>query len=272
MFDMNGQVNAIMNNQQQLGVYFGNIQNQFTPGYKAESINFSDMMGKAMGGPMAQMRSSGIIFTQGSIVKTNNATDLALNGNGFFVVSDGSRTHYTRNGQFAWRNGSLENPSGMKVMGYTLDELGNSLGQPVPITLTMDPNSKLYNGKYTGFHFDDAGKLYGDYTYIDNLTKQAVTTSTPLYQVCVASFANPSGLAKSGTTTFIATENSGAAVVGTSGQGALGQVCPQSLEMANVDFAQQAAAIGMAKQNYEANFAAFRAMDKLTEQAIGLVR
>ena len=60
--------------------------------------------------------------------------------------------------------------------------------------------------------------------------------------------------------------------LGTANTGALGQVQSGKLEMSNVDFAQQAALIGMAKQNYEANFAAFKAMDKLTESAIGLVR
>ena len=77
---------------------------------------------------------------------------------------------------------------------------------------------------------------------------------------------------KTGTTTFGKTDGSGEAVVGVAGQGAMGRIAAGSLELANVDFAQQAAAIGMAKQNYEANFAAFKAMDKLTESAIGLVR
>lgn len=271
MFDMNYQVNAILNNQQQLNTYFNNLQNQFTPGYKAESVNFTDIMNQSMAG-RAKARSSGIIFSQGAIAQTGNPTDLAINGNGFFMLSDGVATHYTRDGRFTWKDGQLVHPTGMKAMGYALDECGNVSSRLGPISLNLDAASKLWGGRYTGFHFDGTGKLYGDKTDVDPLTKQVVTTSVPLYQVAVASFANPSGLRKSGTTTFMESENSGQAVVGVSGQGALGQVVPQSLEMANVDFAQQAAAIGMAKINYNANFAAFRAMDKLTESAIGLIK
>ncbi len=268
---MNYQANAIMYTQQRLNSHFVNLQNQFTPGYKPEQVEFRDLV-TGYGGKGAQVKSSGIIFEQGQIVKTANPTNLAIEGNGFFVLNDGVRTHYTRDGRFMFKNGELVNPEGLKVMGYQLDNNGNISSDLQPISLNFDPKTKLYGGKYTGFHFDSSGKLYGDRTVIDPLTGKAVTTSVPLYQVAVASFANPSGLTKTGTTTFAETENSGQAVVGTAGQGALGRIHPSSLEMATVDFAQQAAAIGMAKQNYEANFAAFKAMDKRRQSAINLIR
>lgn len=272
MFDMNYQTNAIMGNQQQMNTYFTNLQNQFTPGYKAETVNFGDLMGQAMAG-QAKIKSSGIVFTQGQLVQTQNPTDLAISGNGFFVVSDGARSNYTRDGRLEFRDGFLTHKAtGMKVMGYALDANGNPTSQLTPVNLGLDPVTKLYAGRFTNFHFDAAGKMYGDTAMTDPLTKQTVVSSVPIFQVAVGSFANPSGLRKSGTTTFMETENSGQAVVGTPGQGALGIVAPQYLEMSNVDFAQQAAAIGMAKQNYEANFAAFKAMDKMTENAIGLIR
>jgi len=274
MFDMNSQTNAIMQNQMMLNSYFSNLQNQFTPGYKPESVNFNDIYSQAMGSRGAQAASSGIVFTQGNITRTNNPTDLALNGNGFFAVTDGGRTHYTRDGRFAILSGQMTHQStGMVLEGFALDTQGNRVSeQKAPIKLDLDPATGLYNGQYTGYHFDQSGKLYGETAIQDPITKQVVVSSVPIYQVAVASFANPSGLAKSGSTTFTETMNSGQAVVGVSGQGALGQVQPQSLEMATVDFAQQSAAIGMARQNYNANFAAFRAMDQLTQSAIGLIR
>lgn len=271
MFDFNYQAAAIQQNQQMLNTYFQNLQNQFTPGYKAQAIQFNDIMSQAMAGG-AKKAQSGIIFSQGQIFQTQNPTNLAINGQGFFVVSDGFRTHYTRDGRFAFVNGVLTNPEGRKVMGFPLDSQGNISGEMKPIELSLDPQTKLYGGKYTGFHFDETGKLYGESTITDPTTGQTITTATPLYQTAVASFANPSGLRKTGTTSFGESEHSGSAVVGVAGQGALGQVVPGSLELANVDFAQQAAAIGMARQNYEANFAAFQAMDKLTKSAIGLIR
>ncbi|MCD6310747.1 MAG: flagellar hook basal-body protein [Candidatus Eremiobacteraeota bacterium] len=272
MFDYNYQVNAIVNNQQMLNTHFTNLQNQFTPGYKARSIDFTDVMGQTASGKSAKVQSSGIIFTQGAIAKTSTPTDLAVNGNGFFTLFDGRRLHYSRDGRFRWKDGALTHPSGMKLMGFPLDIHGNIAGKMGPIQMSMDPNSVLFGGRYMNYRFDEAGKLYGETTVIDPLTKQAVTTTTPLYQVALSAFANPSGLSMTSNTTYSASKSSGAGVVGVAGQGALGQIVPQSLEMSNVDFAQQAAAIGMTRQNYEANFAAFRSMNRLTEDAIRLVR
>ena len=271
MFDMNYQANAVQYNQQKLNSNFGNLQNQFTPGYKEEQTNFHSMVtGHGGKGPMVQ--STGIVFEQGQIVKTPNPTNLAVEGNGFLIVSDGVRNHFTRDGRFSFQNGQLVNVNGHKVMGYQLDDQGNVTSELQPVSLTFDPQSKLYGGKYTAYHFDGAGKLYGERTTVDPLTGKAVSVSVPLFQSGMAAFANPSGLTKSGNTSFVETDNSGPAVIGTAGQGALGRIHPSSLEMSTVDFAKQSAAIGMTKQNYEANFASFKAMDAMRKQAFSLIR
>lgn len=271
MMDMYGQSNAMGQNQETLKSYFENMKNQFTPGYKAESVQFNDIM-SSTGTHGAKTKKTGIIFTQGEIFKTQTSTNLAINGQGFFVLNDGNKTHYTRDGRFTFQDGNLKAADGKSVQGYPLDAQGNISGDSGAINLSMDPKTKLYGGKYTGFHFDETGKLYGEATSTDPVTGQSVTSSTPLYQVGVASFANASSLHKTGTTTFEESEDSGHAVVGVAGQGALGAVCPGSLELANVDFMQQGAAIGIAKQAFDANMAAFRAMDKLTQSALGLVK
>lgn len=272
MFDMNYQANSVMHNQQLLNSRFSNLQNQFTPGYKSEQTNFQDMV-TGFGGKGAKVSRKTINFSQGPIAKTGKSTDLALKGNGFFVVNDGNRSHYTRDGRFSiGKDGFMVNPEGLKAMGYQLDNQGNISSEQQPINLAYDPKSKLYGGKYSSFHFDRSGKLYGAQKTTNPLTGKVVERTVPLYQVAIGSVANPSGLKKSGSTTFVPTDDSGDAVVGTAGQGALGHVEPGSLEMSNVDFAREAAAIGMAKQNYEANFAAFKAMDKLRQQAISLIR
>lgn len=271
MFDMYGSTNAMGQNQETLKGYFENMKNQFTPGYKAETIQFNDVMNSTMAGG-AKKKSTGIVFTQGEIFKTQTPTNLAVNGQGFFMLSDGFKTHYTRDGRFTLQDGTLKTQDGKSVVGFPLDSQGNISGEKGPMNLTMDPTTKLYGGKYTGFHFDETGKMYGESTMTDPVTGQQSTTQTPLYQVGIASFANASSLQKTGTTSFQESDDSGQAVVGVAGQGALGQVCPGSLELANVDFMQQGAAVGMAKQSFEANMAAFRAMDKLTQSALGLVR
>lgn len=273
MFDFNYQVSSIMQNQQMLNTYFNNMQNQFTPGYKAESISFADILGQQMAGRGAKMRTQGIVFTQGQIYQDNNPTHMAINGQGFFAVSDGRQTHYTRDGQFQWgEDGSLQMADGKKVLGFELDNNGNIAGSAKPLKCQIDPSNGLFMGRYNSVTFDENGILYGEVTETNPVTNQSVTQKVPIAQVAMASFANAGGLQKSGNTTFVSTKNSGNVVMGVAGQGALGKVANGSLEMSNVDFAQQAAAIGMAKQNYEANFAAFRAMDKLTESALQLAR
>jgi flagellar hook protein FlgE len=95
MFDMNYQANSIMYSQERLNSHFENIQNQFTPGYKSEQTNFHDLV-TGFGGRGAMVQNRSIVFDQGQIVKTSNATDLAIEGNGFFVVNDGLRSHYSQ--------------------------------------------------------------------------------------------------------------------------------------------------------------------------------
>jgi len=272
MFDMDYSANSVMYNQQMLNSRFTNLQNQFTPGYKSEQMDFQDMV-NGYGGRGAKVGKTSINFTQGQIAKTGNATDVAINGNGFLVVNDGVRNHYTRDGRLRiGKQGELATADGLKVMGYQLDASGNVSSEIQPVNLSYDPNTKLYGGKYSSFHFDRAGKLYGIQKSVNPLTNQVVERTVPLFQVAIGSVANPSGLKRSGTTTFVHCQESGPPVIGTAGQGSLGTLEPQALEMANVDFARESSAIGMTKQNYEANFASFKAIDGLRKQAIGLIR
>ena len=269
--DMNYATNGMSNSTEMMNSRFENMKHQYTPGYKAEVVQFNDLVNSAMKGG-AKSKKTTIAFDQGQIFKTQTSTNLAINGQGFFVVSDGFQNHYTRDGRFEWKEGALKDALGKNVMGFPLDAQGNISGDSSKIELTMDPNTKLYGGKYTGFKFDETGKLYGESTITDPVTGNQVTTETPLYQVSVASFANASGLSRTGDTSFGETEDSGKAVIGVAGQGALGSIEPGALELSNVDYLQETNAVIMTKRNFEANMAAFRTMDKITQSALGLVR
>lgn len=271
MFDMNYATNSMGQNQDQMMGRFENLKHQFTPGYKAEVVEFNDLVNSAMKGG-AKVKKTTVSFTQGQIFRTQTSTNLAINGQGFFIVNDGFKDHYTRDGRFTWQDGTLKDALGKSVIGFPLDSQGNISGETKPIELTLDPNTKLYGGKYTSFKFDETGKLYGESTITDPVTGQQQTQTTPLYQVGVASFANASALERTGDTSFGESEDSGGAVVGVAGQGALGAIEPGSLELSNVDSGQETSGILMSKRNFEANMAAFKTMDKLTQSALGLVR
>ncbi len=118
-----------------------NIANVNTVGFKYSRANFSEMLSQTMRGSSAptgekggtnglqvglgaEVNSSTKIFKQGSFQKTDNNTDLALDGDGMFVVSnDGGRTNqYTRAGNFDFDvAGNLVDPSGNIVQGWNID-------------------------------------------------------------------------------------------------------------------------------------------------------
>lgn len=124
-----------------LGVVGDNIANVNTTGYKAERALFSDLLGRSMmamdqPGSGVQLTKITRVFAQGTLLTTDSPTDLALNGQGFFVVAGQvagrSGNFFTRAGQFALdRNGTLVNPQGMPLQGYLVTptgELDNQLG------------------------------------------------------------------------------------------------------------------------------------------------
>jgi flagellar hook protein FlgE len=112
-----------------LGVVGDNIANGNTVGFKAQRSVFQDVLGRSVGGEAhsagAGVRHAGVqqVFTQGSLSNTGVATDLALSGDGFFVLqgSLGGVTgdFYTRNGQWTIdKDGFVANASGLKARGY----------------------------------------------------------------------------------------------------------------------------------------------------------
>jgi flagellar basal body rod protein FlgG len=204
-----------------------NMKNQFTPGYKSR-VQWGE--------------GSDLNWSQGEIFKTRTDTNLAINGAGCFGLEGEGKIAYTRDGRFTFQEGILKNADGWSLLGMPLDTMGNICGESAPLRLDLDPNTKLYGGRFTGFHFDETGKLYGESTQVDPVTGQQCTTQTPLFQVLLYQFPNPAGLADHpgpSHTIWTATPRSGAPVSGVPGQGALGAICPSSLELANVDFMQE---------------------------------
>ncbi len=128
-----------------LEVIGNNIANANTYGAKASRAEFADMYASALtGGGGANNIGIGTTlaavaqqFTQGNITATGSSMDLAINGNGFFQVSHGGPTQYSRNGQFQVdRDGYLTNDQQMKLMGYPADAYGVvQPGQAKPLQL-----------------------------------------------------------------------------------------------------------------------------------------
>jgi len=114
-----------------------NIANVNTVGYKRERAIFHDILGRSIaGGGATPASGSGSrlahiehMWTQGALINTGAPTDLAITGDGLFMVSgnvDGvTSDFYTRAGQFTIdESGFLVNPDGLRLQGYTADDTG----------------------------------------------------------------------------------------------------------------------------------------------------
>ena len=131
-------------NQKAMDVVGDNLANVNTTGYKAGRMVFQDLFSQTLAGARAPTDGRGGInpkqigmgadlgaidkvFTQGSFSDTGVVTDMAIEGNGFFVLqgADGA-LNYTRAGNFYFdRAGNLVNSDGLYVMGYLPDQEGN---------------------------------------------------------------------------------------------------------------------------------------------------
>lgn len=123
-------LNASSKNLEIIG---NNIANANTFGSKVARAEFADVYAAALNGAGTNQVGIGTTlatvaqqFTQGSITTTENPMDLAINGAGFFQVTDGkSPTTYTRNGQFKVdRDGFIVNSFGKQLLGYAANDQG----------------------------------------------------------------------------------------------------------------------------------------------------
>lgn len=112
-----------------LSIVGENVANTNTIGFKRSRATFENILGGAVGAPDntgggVRLGRAQQIFAQGALINTGQATDVALSGDGFFVVNGTvggvSGNFYTRAGQLTVRNdGVVVNPQGMAVQGYT---------------------------------------------------------------------------------------------------------------------------------------------------------
>jgi flagellar hook protein FlgE len=123
IYAMSAGTKGMMDNSNALGVVGSNISNVNTVGFKTGSDSFANYFANAL------TYGTGDSWNQGSIQATGNATDLAINGKGLFMVSnDDGNTYYTRAGEFHLdADGNLVNVDDLNVQGYQLTADG-SLG------------------------------------------------------------------------------------------------------------------------------------------------
>jgi len=128
---------------QELRIIGNNVSNASTTGFKQSRANFSDVYAASSSGGTANSIGAGVrlasvdqLFTQGNIGFTDSKLDMAINGQGFFILEDNGSRVYARSGQFqADRDGFIVNSNDQKMIVNVADESGTITGAAGPLRL-----------------------------------------------------------------------------------------------------------------------------------------
>lgn len=280
--------------QTKLDVIGNNIANVNTVGFKKSRVMFQDIINQNIAGATAPTNQSGginpkqvglgtkvasidTIHTPGSPMTTNVGTDLAVDGDAYFVVSpDGTNTYLTKAGNFSLdAQGNLVNSNGYFVKG-----ISSSSAKPININIS----SVMDNGvqkKITSFSIDSngyinvvdedgkSGKLAFDG---QKYSIDTVGTSGQDVSLATAVVTNPSGLQKVGNTMFVATGNSGPAIPDRIQNNSGGQINSGVLEMSNVDLTEEFTEMIVAQRGFQANARTITTSDSILEEVVNLKR
>jgi len=178
-------ISGLKNHQTRMDVIGNNIANVNTVGFKGSRVSFQDMLSQTLQGASGASGDRGgtnpvqigmgmgvasidTIFTDGSFQSTGKQNDLAISGQGFFVLSDGTNQVYTRAGGFDFdTTGNLLVPgTGYKVMGYKADGKGNIDASQALQNIQIPVGSSM------------AAKISSKVTYANNLMASAIAMGT----------------------------------------------------------------------------------------------
>lgn len=417
-------VSGLKAHQAEMDVIGNNIANVNTVGFKASRMTFKEIFNQTIKGASAPQGNGGganpqqiglgvaiasidTLFSNGGAQRTDNPTDLSINGNGFFIVNNGGSNLYTRAGNFSFdSNGDLVTPDGYKVMGWIsqdgktvntdtgnlspisirdwssnspsstqLLQIGGNLDASTDINGSVSYNVTIYDSqggshvatvqftkkdnagnwdvsitKFDGtdlssspvtvgsIQFDSAGvieqpdpssptagiftvgvaslpitntnAILGDGTnitidvskltmYTDssnlrelykdgnsagsiesvNIDQYGVVTgiysngrTQVIGQIALADFQNVQGLEKVGNTMFINTVNSGDPMIGAANTGTRGTINPGTLEMSNVDLANEFTNMITAERGFQANSKVITTSDEILQDLVNLKR
>jgi flagellar hook protein FlgE len=162
-----------------------NIANVNTVGYKASRVSFADLMYQDSIGKGSSITSAEKQYTQGSLNLTGSSYDVALNGDGFFVVanknfSGTSENYYTRAGNFRMgENGTLQDSSGNEVQGWaisTIDPSSDVTSTNSNLTFFTDAFTKIAGNQVVQF----SNKIETYAAKMSDYTSSAKSDSTEL--------------------------------------------------------------------------------------------
>ncbi|MBU0752753.1 MAG: flagellar basal-body rod protein FlgG [Gammaproteobacteria bacterium] len=243
--------------QTNLDVISNNLANVSTNGYKRARAVFEDLLYQTIRQPGAAssqqttipsglMIGTGVrpiaterIFTQGNLQKTENALDLAINGQGFFQIQmpDGTLA-YTRDGAFQ------RDSTGQVV---------TSSGYPLSPAITIPSTAQTVTVSRDG---------------IISITQTGTAGATQIGTIQLASFVNPGGLQSMGENLFVETGSSGTPTPNTPGTNGTGLINQGYAETSNVNVAEELVTMIQTQRAYEMNSKAVTTSDQMLSRLV----
>lgn len=272
-------ISGMKANQTKMDVVGNNVANVGTTAFKKSSVRFSDALnqtiiyssspGENVGGVNPGQvgigtKVAGIAkyMTQGAIQPTGRPTDLAIDGEGFFVIqmdknNDVIVEGYTRDGSFSLdANGNLVTAEGYRVL--------NTNDEPVKIPKEYGKSSDDMK-KVLSFNISREGKL----TYL----LEDGTKVENLQTLKVAVFQNESGLEAMNSNIYSATANSGSPLYNTGDNPAkIGLVNQGAIEMSNIDLSEEFTDMIVATRAFQAAGKVITTSDELLQEILNLKR
>ena len=277
-------VSGLRSHQTMMDVTGNNIANVNTFGFKSQRVTFQDAFYQtargatgatpAVGGTNptqiglgSRVASIDGVFSQGALQLTNRATDIAIQGDGYFITNGPQGVQYTRAGAFSFDSaGNLVGPGGEKVQGAAgaNPPTAAALAAPTDIAglqdLTVDP-AVMEQIRDIAIGAD------GHVT-----ARDATGAEVKIGRIAIATFVNSNGLTRLGQSSFAASANSGAPAIGAPNDAGRGSLQGGTLEMSNVDLAQEFTQLIMSQRGFQANARTITTSDELLGELVNIKR
>lgn len=283
---LNSGVNGMKAFQTRMDVIGNNIANSNTTGFKSDRASFQDSFNQTLrsGNPGSSVASgaasiqvgSGVSVaaietrhTQGSYASTGQTTDLAIHGEGFFIVKDAiaNEEYATRAGNFRIDSqGYLTTSNGFRVQGFS--DAALSTPGDIRIDATGGPAGTPANGKVTSLGIDDAGIIH---IKIDG------GPSFERGQILLQKFTDAQQLTKRGGNLFGNLDKAGplggaTATAGAPNSPGLGLIRSEQLEGSNVDLAEEFTGLITGQRGFQASARVITTSDDLLQEIVNLKR
>ena len=278
---MYASVSSMLTLQARQGVITNNLSNINTTGYKGQTVvakSFDEMLlhnkdsyengvsnVKDLGSLSFGVRIDDTFtsYNQGSLVSTDNNTDFAIVGSGFFQVSDdANNTYYTRDGSFSLdMDGHLVTAEGYKVLGEN----------DAPIKIPKDMVVNGVTKKVVSFNIAQDGSisyLLDDGTKMPEKDAQGNIVAGTQQTLQISVFQNDEGLEQLGGNIYGETANSGQPIANP----VFGKVTQGAIEMSNVDLSEEFTEMIVTTRAFQAASKVITTSDELLQEIVNLKR